>query len=47
MQSLTPFDLLVESKLLRKRGATRGIRLICYDSLIAYLNSLTAELAEA
>ena len=30
----------VKSVVLRKRGATRGIRLINYDSLMAYLASL-------
>ena len=30
----------VESKLLRKRGSLRGIRLLNYDSLMAYLHAL-------
>ncbi len=30
----------VKSHLLKKRGAVRGIRLVDYDSLIAYLNGL-------
>jgi hypothetical protein len=30
----------VESKVIRQRGATRGIRLIVYDSLMRYLHSL-------
>ncbi len=30
----------VKSVVLRKRGAMRGIRLISYDSLMAYLDSL-------
>ena len=30
----------VKSVVLRKRGAMRGIRLISYDSLMAYLNKL-------
>jgi hypothetical protein len=31
----------VKSAVLRKRGALRGIRLISYDSLMGYLESLT------
>lgn len=31
----------VKSVVLRKRGATRGIRLINYDSLMGYLATLT------
>ena len=31
----------VKSVVLRKRGAMRGIRLISYDSLMAYLNELS------
>lgn len=30
----------VKSVVIRKRGATRGIRLISYDSLMSHLNSL-------
>ncbi|MDP0500740.1 MAG: hypothetical protein Q7P63_11655 [Verrucomicrobiota bacterium JB022] len=33
----------VDSKVLRKRGATRGIRLINFDSLISYLNELPGD----
>jgi hypothetical protein len=29
----------VQSVSLRKRGATKGVRLVSYDSLIAYLNA--------
>jgi len=32
----------VKSHVLRKRGATRGIRLISFDSLMAYIRSLSA-----
>ncbi|PTY08009.1 hypothetical protein DB347_07015 [Opitutaceae bacterium EW11] len=32
----------VKSVVLRKRGAQRGIRLISYDSLMAYLDSMAA-----
>ncbi|HEU5079490.1 MAG TPA: hypothetical protein VFT72_09760 [Opitutaceae bacterium] len=35
------FQPPVKSVVLRKRGATRGIRLISYDSLMAYLNELS------
>jgi hypothetical protein len=31
----------VRSVVVRKRGAVRGIRLISFDSLMAYLNQLT------
>lgn len=31
----------VKSVVLRKRGATRGVRLISFDSLMAYLHSLS------
>ena len=34
------FQPPVKSVVLRKRGATRGIRLISYDSLMAHLNDL-------
>ena len=33
----------VKSVLIRKRGASRGIRLISFDSLMAYLNGLSQE----
>jgi hypothetical protein len=33
----------VKSTLLKKRGAMRGIRLISYDSLMAFLNSANEE----
>jgi hypothetical protein len=36
----------VKSVVIRKRGATRGIRLISYDSLMAYLNGLGSEAKE-
>jgi len=37
------FSAPVKSVLLRKRGATRGIRLISFDSLIGYLNGLAGK----
>ena len=33
------FKAPVKSVSLRKRGAAKGVRLVCYDSLIAYLNA--------
>ena len=33
----------IKSTVLRQRGASRGIRLISYDSLMAYLGSLPAD----
>ena len=37
------FKAPVRSVVLRKRNATRGIRLISFDSLMAYLESLTTK----
>jgi hypothetical protein len=37
------FQPPVKSVVLRKRGATRGIRLISYDSLMTYLNGLASK----
>jgi len=33
----------IQSNVLRQRGASRGIRLISYDSLMAYLRSLPTD----
>ena len=35
------FNPPVQSVVLRKRGATRGIRLVRYDSLMTYLRALS------
>jgi hypothetical protein len=37
------FNPPVKSLLLKKRGATRGIRLVNFDSLLGYLHKLEAE----
>ena len=36
----------IKSTVLRQRGASRGIRLISYDSLMAYLGGLPADTSE-
>lgn len=36
-------DGKIRSVVLRQRGKLRGIRLICYDSLIGYLRRIAAE----
>jgi len=37
----------VKSVVLRKRGASRGIRLVAWDSLFSFINSLAIESASA
>lgn len=45
-QECNDFRPPVVSKILRAKGQKRGIRLISYESLMAYLNSLPGEVKE-
>jgi hypothetical protein len=46
-QECNNFRPPVVSKILRAKGQRRGIRLISYESLIAYLNNLPIEAEQA